>query len=215
MFNLACTVIETEEPLRAAAFAHSKMPKFMKTPKALEQIIKEMKMEEQTKENVEQIETALEEVAEQTAIVENAEVKDETLVIDGNAAVEHETLITLAEADKRVAGMQSTMAKKLDALKKDYDAKISEFQVQLKAKDEELTTVKNEVISLTGKLENASGELSKMTSALEEKKNALETLNSLVNTPSEELPTFASGVKACKSPQEVLEFIKAGKYKKN
>ena len=47
-------------------------------------------------------------------------------------------MIPLAEAEKRVAGMQSTMAKKLDALKKEYDAKIEEFQVQMKAKDEEL-----------------------------------------------------------------------------
>lgn len=55
-----------------------------------------------------------------------------------------------------------------------------------------------------------------MTSALEEKKNALETLNALVNTPAEDdVPTFSEGVKACKSPKEVLEFIKAGKYKKH
>lgn len=219
--GMKCKVIQTEEPLRAAAFAHSKMPKFMKTPKVLEQIIKEMKMEEQTQENIEQIETALEEtektveVVDQTASVENADVNDETLAIE-NAAVENETMIPLAEAEKRVAGMQSTMAKKLDALKKEYDAKIEEFKVQMKAKDEELAKAKADATSFRESLEKSAEELSNVTSALEEKKNALETLNALVNTPAEEdVPTFSEGVKACKSPKEVLEFIKAGKYKKH
>ena len=40
MFKLSAEVIPTAEPLRAAAFAKS-MPKFMKTPKALKEIIAE------------------------------------------------------------------------------------------------------------------------------------------------------------------------------
>lgn len=42
MFKLSAEVIPTAEPLRAAAFAKS-MPKFMKTPKALKEIIAEKK----------------------------------------------------------------------------------------------------------------------------------------------------------------------------
>lgn len=133
-FNFKCRVVPDEKDFSIAAkIKDFDLKKFKHTPKAL----KEMKMEEQTQENIEQSETALEEVKDQTASVENADVNDETLVIE-NVAVENETMIPLAEAEKRVAGMQSTMAKKLDALKKEYDAKIEEFQVQMKAKDEEL-----------------------------------------------------------------------------
>lgn len=217
-FNFKCRVVPDEKDFSIAAkIKDFDLKKFKHTPKAL----KEMKMEEQTQENIEQIETALEEtektveVVDQTASVENADVNDETLAIE-NVAVENETMIPLAEAEKRVAGMQSTMAKKLDALKKEYDAKIEEFKVQMKAKDEELAKAKADATSFKESLEKSAEELSNVTSALEEKKNALETLNALVNTPAEEdVPTFSEGVKACKSPKEVLDFIKAGKYKKH
>lgn len=211
-FAFNCEVIPDEKDFSIAAkIKDFDLKKFKHTPKAL----KEMKMEEQTQENIEQTETALEEVKDQTASVENADVNDETLAIE-NVAVENETMIPLAEAEKRVAGMQSTMAKKLDALKKEYDAKIEEFQVQMKAKDEELAKAKADATSFKESLEKSAEELSNVTSALEEKKNALETLNALVNTPAEDdVPTFSEGVKACKSPKEVLDFIKSGKYKKH
>lgn len=77
------------------------------------------------------------------------------------------------------------MAKQMDAMKKDYEAKIADFEVQMKVKDEELTKAKAEVTSLTDSLNKASEELSKMTSAFEEKKNALDALNASVNTPKE------------------------------
>ena len=77
------------------------------------------------------------------------------------------------------------MAKKIDALRKEYDAKILEFENQLKTKDEELTKVKAEVTSLEQRLEVANKELSNVTSALEEKSNALATLNAGVLTPTE------------------------------
>lgn len=35
--------------------------------------------------------------------------------------------VTKAEADRRVSGMQSAMAKQMDAMKKDYEAKIADF----------------------------------------------------------------------------------------
>lgn len=47
MFKLNAEVIPTQEPLRAAAFAKA-MPKFMKTPKALKEII--MEKEEEMKQ---------------------------------------------------------------------------------------------------------------------------------------------------------------------
>ena len=96
-----------------------------------------------------------------------------------------EDMVPKAECEKRVSGMQSAMAKQMDALKKDYDTKIEDFKVQMKAKDEELTKAKAEVTSLTEKLEKSNKELSDMTSTLMEKTNALDALNAGVNTPAE------------------------------
>ena len=93
-----------------------------------------------------------------------------------------------APVEDRVRGMQSKMAKQLNAQKAEYSAKIEDFQNQLRAKAEELTQMKAEVTSLNDKLENATKELSKTTSALVEKSNALATLNAGVNKPSEAKP---------------------------
>ena len=81
------------------------------------------------------------------------------------------------------------MAKQMDAMKKDYEAKIAEFQVQVKEKDEELTKVRAEVTSLTESLEKSEKELSEMTSAFKEKADALDALNGSVNTPTAEAET--------------------------
>ena len=96
-----------------------------------------------------------------------------------------EETVPKAEVEKRVSGMQSTMAKKMDAMKKDYEAKISDFQNQLKMKDEELAKAKAESTSLAERLDKTTKELTDMSSALEEKTNALAQLNANVNTPSE------------------------------
>lgn len=77
------------------------------------------------------------------------------------------------------------MAKKMDAMKKDYEARIADFEVQMKAKDEELAKCKAEATSLVEKLEKSAKELSEVTSALAEKSNALDALNAGVNTPNE------------------------------
>lgn len=169
MFNLKAEVIPTEEPLRAAAFA--KMPKFVHTPKALKEIIME-KAEEKTAEQM-LVEAVEEEPKEET----KAEEPKEEPKAEGE-------MVAKAEADKRVSGMQSAMAKQMDALKKDYEAKIQNFEVQIKAKDEELTKVKAEVTSLADSLEKSQKELSEMTSAFKEKSNALDALNAGVNTPN-------------------------------
>ena len=180
MFKLNAEVIPTQEPLRAAAFAKA-MPKFMHTPKALKEII--MEKEEELKQ-------ANDEVKNEEVVETNAEETPAETVVEEpkNEVVEEETVeetVPKAEVEKRVSGMQSTMAKQMDAMKKDYEAKIADFQVQIKAKDEELATVKAEATSLAKKLEDSTNELSKLTSALEEKKNALDALNASVNTPKE------------------------------
>lgn len=170
MFNLNAEVIPTEEPLRAAAFA--KMPKFIHTPKALKEIIME-KAEEKTAEQM-LVEAVEEEPKEETKA---EEPKEEPKAED--------EMVPKAEADKRVSGMQSAMAKQMDAMKKDYEAKIADFEIQMKAKDEELTKAMAEVTSLTDDLKNTSDELLKMTSAFKEKADALDALNASVNTPKE------------------------------
>lgn len=183
-FNLKAEVIPTQEPLRAAAFAKA-MPKFMHTPNALKEII--MEKEEELKQandevkNEEVVETKAEETPAETVVEEpKAEVVEET----PKAEEPVEETVPKAEVEKRVSGMQSTMAKQIDAMKKDYEAKIADFQVQMKAKDEELATVKAEATSLAKKLEDSAKELSEVTSALAEKKNALDALNAGVNTPA-------------------------------
>ena len=180
---LKAEVIPTEEPLRAAAFA--KMPKFMHTPKALKEILME-KEEEMKQANDEMKEVVVEEKAEETKVEEpvveepKTETKEET-----KAEEPKDEMVAKAEVDKRVSGMQSTMAKQMDAMKKDYEAKIADFEVRMKVKDEELTKAKAEVTSLTESLDKSTKELAEMTSAFKEKADALDALNASVNTPSQ------------------------------
>lgn len=203
MYELDAEIVEVGEPLRAAAFAKN-MPKFLHTPRALKELIMTREEEIKQADDVKAEETiVVENTADETtatpvgeepkedtpaeikAEVEQPETADETPKADA------EEMITKTEADKRVFGMQSTMAKKLDALKKEYDAKIMDFENQLKAKDEELTKVKAEITSLTDSLDSTkaiNAELSEKTSALEkaleEKNNALAKLNASVLQPN-------------------------------
>lgn len=48
---------------------------------------------------------------------------------------EPEKLIPLAEAEKRVSGMQSAMGKQVNALKTELEAKTKEFEIQMRARD--------------------------------------------------------------------------------
>ena len=170
LFGLKAEVIPTAEPFRIAASL--KMPKFKNPPKAFKEII--MEKEEEIKKVDDEVKN--EEVVEET----QAEVVEET-----QAEEPKEEMVAKAEVDKRVSGMQSAMAKQMDAMKKDYEAKIADFEVQIKAKDEELTKTMALVTSLTDDLKNTSDELSKMTSAFKEKADALDALNGQVNTPKE------------------------------
>jgi hypothetical protein len=191
LFGMKAEVIPTDVPLRIAASA--KMPKFAKMPKALKDIImtkeEEIKQADEVKaEESQPVENQADETTAETVVEEpKAEVVEEETKAEETVeekAVEEET-VPKAEVEKRVSGMQSTMAKKMDAMKKDYEAKILDFQNQLKAKDEELEKAKADATSLAKRLEDSAKELSEMTSALEEKKNALAKLNANVLTPNE------------------------------
>lgn len=184
-FGLKAEVIPTEEPLRAAAFAKH-MPKFMHTPQALKEIIMEKEQELKQANDEVKNEEVVEEKAEETKVEEpvveepKAEVVEETKVEEPK-----EEMVAKAEVDKRVSGMQSAMAKQMDAMKKDYEAKIADFEVRMKVKDEELTKARADVTSLTESLDNTTKELAEMTSAFKEKADALDALNASVNTPSQ------------------------------
>ena len=203
-FHFACDVIPSKQPLRAAACA-KQIPIFNNLPnnaKSLMRLSERATMNEEGNDK-ESIESAVEALSSDAGNALSAEPAE-----DGQPEQ-----ITKAEADLRVSGMQSKMAKQMDALRKDYEDRISGFQDQLKAKDAELTEAKSQVISLTQKLEETSGELQKTASALEEKETALAKLNADVNTPNEELPTLADGLAKCITPSEKSAFIKSGKYK--
>lgn len=181
-FGLKAEVIPTAEPFRIAASL--KMPKFKHLPKALKEII--MEKEEEIKKVDDEVKN--EEVVEEKVEDTKPEVVEETqaeVVEEAKAEEPKEEMVAKAEVDKRVSGMQSAMAKQMDAMKKDYEAKIADFEVQIKAKDEELTKTMALVTSLTDDLKNTSDELSKMTSAFKEKADALDALNASVNTPSQ------------------------------
>ena len=64
MFELKAEVVPTEEPLKAAAFAD--MPKFMKTPKALKEIIMEKEEEMKQADAAQPVETKAEETPART-----------------------------------------------------------------------------------------------------------------------------------------------------
>ena len=205
-----------EQQLRVAAFAKKMpkfmhTPKALKdiimekeqTLKAQDDLTTSANNEMNEKEDIKEEEkTATEEVVQETVEAEAVETEEKTeavveekkeeaqvedLVAKTNAALEAvEDLVPKAEVDKRVSGMQSVMAKQMDAMKKDYEAKIADFQVQIKARDEELTKAKAEVTSLSESLKKSAKELAEMTSAFKEKADALDALNASVNTPNEQ-----------------------------
>jgi len=156
--GLKCTVIPNSEPIRAAAC--SRMPNYLHQPKNISDYIHIAEKKKPEGETV-----------EAKPVDEKPDTQD----------TPQEETVSIGEVEKRVSGMQSAMAKQMDVLKKDYEAKINDLQVQLKVKDEELTKVNAKVISLVDELKSANNELQKTVSALEDKQNALETLNANVN----------------------------------
>ena len=211
-YKLNCEVIPSEKQYKIAACLN-KM-NFNKVPKALRTIMENEKIESTMSElvNAETPVAPVEEKPVEEPKLDEAEVKaveeqiDEQIENDTNAEPVVEETVTKAEVEKRVSGMQSTMAKKMDAMKKEYDAKILDFENQLKTKDEELTNVKAEVTSLEQRLEVANKELSEKTSALEEKSNALATLNAGVLTPTETKESWRN-----LKGQKFLDYVNAHK----
>ena len=132
-FNLKAEIIPTEEPLKAAAFAGKTIPKFLHVPQTIADLIA-TKAEEPKAEGKAEDKTA------EKPVEVKAEAKPAETTAEPTAEPKAEAdMVTKAEADKRVSGMQAAMAKQIDNLKKDYEAKINDFTNQLKAKDEELT----------------------------------------------------------------------------
>ena len=230
-FKFNCEVTPDKSDFKIAAMVKGfDLGKFLNTPKALEEIIMEKEQEMKKQANDEQKEDVVETKTEETKVEEpvveepvvegpKAEEPKEEVVEAEAQPIEEATeepkaegeMIAKAEADKRVSGMQSAMAKQMDAMKKDYEAKIADFEVQMKAKDEELTKARADVTSLTESLDNTTKELAEMTSAFKEKASALDALNASVNTP-DEMPTMKEGLKNCKTPSEVVAFLKSGRY---
>lgn len=171
-YKLNGEVIPVQEQLKVLAKYTSGL-KFAKIPKVIGQLIYKDLTTESNIEDMENENKEIEKEVEETPVATETEEKPV------------EEMVAKAEVEKRVSGMQSKMAKQMDAMKKDYEAKLADFEVQIKAKVEELTRAKAEVISLNEKLENTNKELSEMTSAFEEKSHALATLNASVNTPKE------------------------------
>lgn len=213
--NLKAEIIPTEEPLKAAAFAGKTIPKFLHVPQTIADLIA-AKVEEKKAEDKPADDKPVDKPAEVKAEAKPAEEPTAEPTAEPKAEAD---MITRAEADKRVSGMQSTMQKKIDSLRTDYEAKIEDFKNQLKVKDEELTKVQANVISLTKDLESektAHAELltkaSALESALAEKTETLAKLNANVLTPNEELPTLKAGLAKCKTAAERVAFLKSGKY---
>ena len=186
-FNFNCEVIADEVCYKIAAkLKDIDLSKFKNLPKAFKEIIMEKEKEINKVDDEVKNEVVVEEKVEETQAEVVEEIKTEEPVVEDIKAEEpKEEMVAKAEVDKRVSGMQSAMAKQMDAMKKDYEAKIADFEVQIKAKDEELTKTMALVTSLTDDLKNTSDELSKMTSAFKEKADALDALNGQVNTPKE------------------------------
>lgn len=213
-FKLKAEIIQTEEPLKAAAFAGKSMPKFLHVPQTISDLI------------TSKVDATAEEPTAEAKPVE-AEVEEaKGQVLAKFAAYEAriaelEELAKPGEVEKRVSGMQSAMQAQINDLKKDYEARITDFENQLKVRDEELATAKAEATRLAADLESektAHAELSEKTSALEsalaEKTETLAKLNAAVLTPAEELPTMKAGLAKCATAAERVAFLKSGKYTK-
>lgn len=188
-FGLACEVEREGEPLKAVASLRKALEKcagrFNSVPD-----IERLDMED-VKEDIK------EPVAEQAEVVEpEAQVEEpvaEEQPVQAEEPVEpvaEEKAVTEAECQKRVSGMQARMAKQIDALRKEYDAKIKDFETQLETRTSELNEAKAALTSRTDELERCKQELSEATSAVAQKETALAVLNAGVNRmPEQECPT--------------------------
>ena len=225
-YKLNAKVIETTTEYKIAACVKNMENDFKKIPNKLKDLIH--KDENMPKPNTtEPVEDKVQETISDNVVdnnekpVEEKPVEDkvqETVSIVVNtekpSIIEPVEMVTLDECEKRVSGMQSTMAKQIESLKKENETVVNDLKVQLEAKVKELETVKNESISLKQSLDTVTNELQETASALEAKTKALETLNANVNTTPDEIPTMEEGLAKCKTPSEKVAFLKSGKYKR-
>lgn len=187
-FRFACTVVPDEKDFAIAAkIKNFDMSQFRNFIMPNDDEVKNVSEENISDTNTEEQAVAVEETRDET---QADETSAENAPGEVPSAETPEEMIPRCEVEKRVSGMQSTMAKKLDALRADYEAKINDFTNQLKSKEEELTTARAEVTSLKQTLDGKDqeiAELSERTSAvvndLAEKTQALAALNGRVNTP--------------------------------
>lgn len=163
-------------------------------------------IEELTKENEElksQLAECQKEKAEEVTeeeVEEEPEAEEKVEQVEEEKK-EEEEIVTKAQVEKRISGIQASMQKQ-----------INDFKNQLKAKEEELKSAQADITRLNDCLEKTSKELSEMASAFEEKQQALAKLNANVNTQAEELPTMNDGLAKCATPAEKVAFLKSGKY---
>lgn len=149
-FKFGCDVLTDETGFSIAAKLQKvDMSKFNNIPKVIEEMImkKKAEMEKQASDEVKEevTETKADEIVAEPTVEEptNEESAEAQQTQPEGATSEaepkdEEVMVAKSECDKRVSGMQSAMAKQMDAMKKDYEAKIADFEVQIKVKDEEL-----------------------------------------------------------------------------
>lgn len=155
--------------------------------KEIEEEVKEANeevTEEEKKETEEENETVEEEETDNGDEVE--EENPEEASEEDESDEEKKPTITKAECEKRVSGMQSTMAKQIDTMRKQYEAKINDFENKVQAMTKELEKVKAESTRLKSTLEKTEKELSETISAFKEKETALASLNARVNHPNQD-----------------------------
>lgn len=165
--------------------------------------------EEKTEETTEEIKEPVEDPEKTDLEKENEDLKKE--IEDLKSEIE---TLKNEDVDKRVSGMQSKMQNKINDLVKDHTEKISKYENEIKDYQEKLNISERNFISLKDKLEKTEKELSEKISALSEKESALTQLNSGVLRQSDLLPSFADGLRNCKTLKDRVEFINSGKYTK-
>lgn len=222
LFDLDAEIIPTQTERRYAASMKG-LSRFNHIPKAIMERL-EMKKENEIKQADEVKAEVVEVVAEETTaepVAEEPKAEVEAKVTDEQT----EEVIASAEAERRVRGMQASMAKQINALKKDYESRIEamvaehkaqmeDLKTKLDGKCEELDKVNSESLSRAQTIERLTTELQETASALAKQNDALDELTSSVLTPGANLPLMSEGLAKCKTPAERSAFLAAGKYRK-
>lgn len=181
-------------------------------------VVEEVTEEKTEEETTEETQTVEEKTEENVEDPENTEEDKDEIIKTLKEEIESlkteiETLKN-EDVDKRVSGMQSKMQNKINDMIKDHTEKISKYENEIKGYQEKLEQSEKNSINLKDKLEKTEKELSEKISALSEKESALTQLNSGVLRQSDLLPSFADGLRNCKTLKDRVDFINSGKYTK-